>query len=60
MKCVEVFRREQSASASLLQLHLDIDNTRAVRMLAILEHRGIIGPAVGDEPREVFLRAQKP
>ncbi|HEX5791377.1 MAG TPA: DNA translocase FtsK, partial [Luteolibacter sp.] len=56
MKCIEVVRQEQKASTSLLQRRLRLGYTRAARMIDILEQRGIVGPADGARPREVFLK----
>ncbi|MFN7088220.1 MAG: DNA translocase FtsK, partial [Candidatus Paceibacteria bacterium] len=44
----------QKASASLLQRRLRIGYARAARLLDMLEERGIIGPAKGAKPREVY------
>jgi S-DNA-T family DNA segregation ATPase FtsK/SpoIIIE len=50
----EVILRAGKASASLLQRRLKIGYARAARLLDLLEERGIIGPADGAKPREVF------
>lgn len=42
------------ASASLLQRRLRIGYARAARLLDILEENGVIGPADGAKPREVY------
>ncbi len=42
------------ASASLLQRRLKIGYARAARLLDILEERGVVGPADGAKPREVY------
>ncbi len=47
----------QKASASLLQRKLRIGYARAARLLDILEKNGIVGPAEGAKPREVFFKA---
>ncbi|MEK7653021.1 MAG: DNA translocase FtsK 4TM domain-containing protein [Patescibacteria group bacterium] len=51
----EVIRQSGKASASLLQRRLKVGYARAARMLDLLEERGIIGPADGAKPREVYL-----
>jgi len=43
------------ASASLLQRRLRVGYARAARLLDILEERGIVGPADGARPRDVFI-----
>ena len=47
--------RAKKASASLLQRRLRIGYARAARMLDILEEKGIVGPADGAKPREVYV-----
>ncbi len=49
----------QKASASLLQRKLRIGYARAARLLDLLEERGVIGPADGAKPREVFIKEEK-
>ena len=43
------------ASASLLQRRMKVGYARAARLLDELEEAGIVGPADGAKPREVFL-----
>lgn len=43
------------ASASLLQRRLRVGYARAARLLDELEEAGIVGPAEGAKPREVFV-----
>lgn len=57
-KCIEVIVQEQKASTSLLQRRLRLGYTRAARMVDILEQRGIVGPADGAKPRDVFLKGE--
>lgn len=52
---IEVIRQTGKASASLLQRRLKLGYARAARILDLLEDKGIIGPADGAKPREVFL-----
>ena len=44
----------RKASASLLQRRLRIGYARAARLIDVLEERGVVGPADGAKPREVF------
>ncbi len=46
------------ASASLLQRRLRVGYARAARLLDSLEEAGIIGPAEGSKPREVFIEME--
>ncbi len=46
--------RAGKASASLLQRRLRVGYARAARLLDILEENGIVGPADGAKPREVY------
>jgi len=52
---VEVIKAADKASASLLQRRLKIGYARAARILDIMEEKGLIGPADGAKPREVYL-----
>ncbi|MFH0987333.1 MAG: DNA translocase FtsK 4TM domain-containing protein [Patescibacteria group bacterium] len=47
--------RARKASASLLQRRLKIGYARAARILDILEQKGVIGPARGSKPRDVYI-----
>jgi S-DNA-T family DNA segregation ATPase FtsK/SpoIIIE len=57
-RCLEVIVQEQKASTSLLQRRLRLGYTRAARMVDILEHRGVVGPADGAKPREVYMKGE--
>jgi S-DNA-T family DNA segregation ATPase FtsK/SpoIIIE len=48
------------ASASLLQRRLKVGYARAARLLDELEEAGIVGPAEGAKPREVFVEHLRP
>ncbi len=50
----EVVISAKKASASLLQRRLRVGYARAARLLDILENRGVIGPAEGAKPRDVY------
>jgi len=45
----------KKASASLLQRRLRIGYARAARLIDLLEEEGIVGPADGAKPREVYI-----
>ncbi len=54
-EAVELVRRLQKASVSLLQRRLRIGYTRAARLIDRMEEEGIVGPATeGSKPREVL------
>ncbi len=44
----------KKASTSYLQRRLSIGYSRAARIIDLLEERGVIGPANGSKPREVY------
>lgn len=46
--------RAKKASASLLQRRLRVGYARAARLIDMLEEKGIVGPADGAKPREVY------
>jgi len=49
----------RKASASFLQRRLRIGYARAARLIDMLEEKGVIGPAEGSKPREVYLEKEK-
>lgn len=49
----------KKASASFLQRRLRIGYARAARLIDMLEERGVVGPADGAKPREVYFKEQK-
>ncbi len=51
----QVIIQAKKASASLLQRRLRIGYARAARLLDILEERGVVGPADGAKPRDVYF-----
>ncbi|MBO4358325.1 MAG: DUF87 domain-containing protein [Erysipelotrichaceae bacterium] len=53
---VEFVKLQQKASTSLLQRRFGIGYNRAARLIDTLEDRGVVGPANGSKPREVYLK----
>jgi DNA segregation ATPase FtsK/SpoIIIE, S-DNA-T family len=49
-----VIIESKRASASLLQRRLKLGYARAARLIDILEERGVVGPAEGSRPRQVY------
>lgn len=47
----------RKASTSLVQRKFSIGYARAARLIDVLEERGIIGPARGSKPREVYAKS---
>jgi len=58
-EAIETVRAAKKASASLLQRRLKIGYARAARLLDIMEEKGIVGPADGAKPREVFYNKKE-
>lgn len=54
-EALEIIKDAGKASASLLQRRLKVGYARAARLLDLMEDNGIIGPAQGAKPREVYL-----
>lgn len=48
----------QKASTSLLQRRFGIGYNRAARMIDALESAGVIGPAQGSKPRDVYMKPE--
>ncbi len=53
-QAIEVVRSSGKASTSLLQRRLKLGYARAARVMDALEEMGVIGPADGSKPREVY------
>ncbi len=49
----------RKASASFLQRRLRVGYARAARLIDILEERGVVGPADGAKPREIYSRPEE-
>ena len=54
-EALQVIKETGKASASLLQRRLSVGYARAARILDIMEEHGVIGPANGAKPREIYL-----
>lgn len=50
----EVVRQAGKASTTLLQTRLSVGYARAARLIQAMEDQGLIGPAKGSKPREVY------
>lgn len=50
----EVVRLAGKASSTLLQTRLSVGYARAARLMQAMEDKGLIGPAKGSKPREVY------
>jgi DNA segregation ATPase FtsK/SpoIIIE, S-DNA-T family len=53
---VALVARLGQASASLIQRHLRIGYNRAARLIEVMEREGVVGPADGSRPREVYVK----
>ena len=54
-RALEVVRTTKRASISHLQRQMGIGYNHAAHLIDLLEDRGIIGPAVGVQPREILM-----
>ncbi len=55
-RAVEVVTETQQASISMIQRRLRVGYNRAARMIEQMERDGVVGPADGAKPREVYAR----
>ncbi|MGH8068986.1 MAG: DNA translocase FtsK 4TM domain-containing protein [Candidatus Entotheonellia bacterium] len=55
-EAVALVARLGHASASLMQRHLRIGYNRAARLIEVMEREGVVGPADGSRPRDVYVR----
>lgn len=49
-------KNRKAASTSSLQRYLRIGYSRAARIIDLLEQAGVIGPAQGSKPRDVYVK----
>ena len=52
-------KNRKAASTSSMQRYLKIGYSRAARIIDMLEENGLIGPARGSKPREVFVKFEE-
>ncbi len=50
----EIVITSKKASTSLLQRKLKIGYSKAARLIDLLEEQGVVGPAIGNKPREIL------
>ena len=55
-QAVAIVTDTQQASISMIQRRLRVGYNRAARMIEQMERDGVIGPADGAKPREVYAR----
>jgi S-DNA-T family DNA segregation ATPase FtsK/SpoIIIE len=55
-QAVAVVTETQQASISMIQRRLRVGYNRAARMIEQMEREGVVGPAEGAKPREVYAR----
>lgn len=58
-RAVDLVRRQQSASVSMLQRRFRIGYNRAARIIDEMESKGIVGPSEGSKPRQVLVPPPK-
>lgn len=56
---VELVRKQQTASVSMLQRRFRIGYNRAARIVDEMEAKGVVGPSEGSKPRQVLLPPEK-
>ena len=57
---VALVAETRNASISYVQRRLKVGYNRAARMIEHMENEGVIGPQVGNKPREVFISELAP
>jgi len=54
-EAVQLVLRNHTASISFLQRKLNISYDRAMQLLEEMEAEGVVGPSMGDQPREILM-----
>jgi S-DNA-T family DNA segregation ATPase FtsK/SpoIIIE len=54
-RAAEIVISNNKGSSSLLQRRLSVGYSRAAKIIDILEQKGVLGPQVGNKPREVIV-----
>lgn len=54
-QAAEIVISNNKGSSSLLQRRLSVGYSRAAKIIDILEQKGVLGPQVGNKPREVIV-----
>lgn len=57
-RALEVVRTTKRASISHLQRKMGIGYNHAAHLIDLLEDRGVIGPQIGAQPREILMTAE--
>lgn len=57
-ECARLIVQSQSGSTSNLQRRLNLGYNRAGRIMDQIEAAGIVGPAAGSKPREVYVKTE--
>ena len=55
LDAARIIIERQMASVALLQAELKVGHPRAVRLMKILEHYRVVGPAEGTKPRKILV-----
>ena len=55
-QAVAVVADSRQASISMIQRRLRVGYNRAARMIEKMEQEGVVGPADGSKPREVYIK----
>lgn len=56
---VDLVRKQQTASVSMLQRRFRIGYNRAARIVDAMEAKGVVGPSEGSKPRQVLIPPKK-